>query len=83
MQRPTWSPQFDLDEIGGIPSKGDYPPRAKVAKLPFNGAASLPVALVRSALSLTEPHGAKRASYMQNQVLIPALVMSARTRLTI
>ena len=65
---------FDLDEIGGIPSKGAYPPRSKVAKLPFNGATFLPVALVRSALCLTEPHGAERASYMQNQVLIPALV---------
>ena len=53
---------FDLDEIGRIPSKGAYPPRAKVAKLPFNGATFLPVALVRSALCLTEPHGAERAS---------------------
>ena len=53
---------FDLDEIGRIPSKGAYPPRSKVAKPPFNGATFLPVALVRSALCLTEPHGAERAS---------------------
>ena len=31
-------PLFDLVEIGGIPLKGAYPPRSKVAKLPFNGA---------------------------------------------
>ena len=30
-------PLFDLEEIGGIPSKGAYPPRSKVPKLPFNG----------------------------------------------
>ena len=35
---------FDLAEIGGIPSKGAYPPRSKVAKLPFNGAKCAPVA---------------------------------------
>ena len=29
---------FDLKEIGGIPSKGAYDPRSKLAKLPFNGA---------------------------------------------
>ena len=61
---------FDLDEIGRIPSKDGYPPRAKVAKLPF-----LPMVLVRSAMCLAdEAHGAERASYMQNQVLLPALV---------
>ena len=65
---------FDLAEIGGIPSKGAYRPRSKVAKLPFNGAKYTPVALVRSALCVTETHGAERAAYMQNQVLIPALV---------
>ena len=80
MQRPTRSRHlFYLGEIGGIPSKGAYPPRAKVAKLPFNGATFLPVALVRSALCLTEPHGAERASYMQNQVLIPASPLWWRT----
>ena len=55
---------FDLAEIGGIPSKGAYPPRSKVAKLPFNGAKFVPVALVRSALCVTETHGAERAAYM-------------------
>ena len=65
---------FDLAEIGGIPSKGAYPPRSKVAKLPFIGAKFVPVALVRSALCVTETHGAERAAYMQNQVLVPALV---------
>ena len=65
---------FDLAEIGGIPSKGAYPPRSKVAKLPFNGAKYVPVALVRSALCVTEKHGAERAVYMQHQVLIPALL---------
>ena len=44
---------FGLAEIGGIPSKGAYPPRSKVAKLPFNGAKFVPVALVRSALCVT------------------------------
>ena len=36
VQRPTRSPQhlFDLGESGGIPSKGAYPQRTKVAKLP-------------------------------------------------
>ena len=67
-------PLFDLEEIGGIPSKGAYPPWSKVAKLPFNGAAFTPVAFVRSELCVTETHGAERAGYMQNQVLIPALV---------
>ena len=67
-------PLFDLVEIGGIPSKGAYPPRSKVAKLPFNGAKFVPVALVRSALCVTETHGAERAGYMQMQVLIPALL---------
>ena len=38
-------PLFDLVEIGGIPSKGAYPPRSKAAKLPFNGAKFAPVAL--------------------------------------
>ena len=65
---------FGLAEIGGIPSKGAYPPRSKVAKLPFNGAKFVPVALVRSALCVTEMHGAERAVYMQHQVLIPALL---------
>ena len=69
MQRPTRSPQapFDLDEIGGIPSKGAYLPRSQVAKPPFNGATFIPVAFVRSALCLTrltKAHGAERASYM-------------------
>ena len=35
-------PLFDLEEIGGIPSKGAYPPRSKVAKLPFNREALIP-----------------------------------------
>jgi len=61
-------------EIGGIPSKGAYLLRSKVAKLPFNGAKFIPVALVRSALCVTETHGAERAGYMQMQVLIPALL---------
>ena len=65
---------FDLAEIGGIPSKGAYPPRPKVAKLPFNEAKFAPVALVRSALCVTEAHGAEKAVYMQHQVLIPALM---------
>ena len=65
---------FDLEEIGGIPSKGAYPQRSKVAKLPFNGAMFTPVDFVRSALCVTETHGAERAEYMQSQVLIPALV---------
>ena len=56
-----------------MPSKGAYPPRSKVAKLPFNGAAFIPMAFVRSALCLTEAHGAERAGHMQNQVLIPAV----------
>ena len=64
---------FDLKEIGGIPSKGAYDPRSKVAKLPFNGAKFATMALVRSALCVTETHGAERAAHMQNQVLIPAL----------
>ena len=59
-------PLFDLEEIGGIPSKGAYPPRSKVAKLPFNGAATTPVALVRSELCVTEKHGAERAEHMQH-----------------
>ena len=67
-------PLFDLVEICGIPSKGAYPPRSKVAKLPFNGAKFVPVALVRSALCVTEAHGAERAGYMQMQVLIPDLL---------
>ena len=45
-----------------------------MVKLPFNGAAFTPVAFVRSALCITEAHGAERAGHMQNQVLIPALV---------
>ena len=67
-------PLFDLAEIGGIPSKGAYPPRSKVAKLPFNEAKFVPVALVRSALCVTEAHGAERAVYMLQQVLLPALM---------
>ena len=65
---------FDLAEIGGIPSKGAYPPRSKVAKLPFNGAKFVPVALVRSALCVTEAHGSERAVCMQQEVLLPALM---------
>ena len=64
---------FDLKEIGGIPSKGAYDPRSKLAKLPFNGAKFSTMALVRSALCVTEAHGAERAAHMMNQVLIPAL----------
>ena len=64
---------FDLKEIGGIPSKGAYDPRSKLAKLPFNGAKFSTMALVRSALCVTETHGAERAAHMMNQVLIPAL----------
>ena len=64
---------FDLKEIGGIPSKGAYDPRSKLAKLPFNGAKFSTMALVRSALCVTETHGAERAALMMNQVLIPAL----------
>ena len=64
---------FDLKEIGGIPSKGDYDPRSKLAKLPFNGAKFSTMALVRSALCVTETHGAERAAFMMDQVLIPAL----------
>ena len=64
---------FDLKEIGGIPSKGAYDPSSKVAKLPFNGAKFATMALVRSALCVTEAHGAERAAHMMNQVLIPAL----------
>ena len=60
-------PLFDLEEIGGISWKGAYPPRSKVAKLPFNGAMFVPVALVRSALRVTEAHGAERAGYMQDR----------------
>jgi len=45
-----------------------------VAKLPFNGAKFIPVALMRSALCVIEAHGAERAGYMQMQVLIPALL---------
>ena len=41
---------FDLAEIGGIPPKGAYVPRYKVAKLLFNGAKFTTMALVRSAL---------------------------------
>ena len=67
-------PLFGLVEIGGIPSKGAYLLRSKVAKLPFNGAKFIPVALVRSALCVTETHGAERAGYMQMQVLVPALL---------
>ena len=62
-------PLFDLEEIGEIPSEGAYPPRAKVSKLPSNGVAFIPVAFVRSALCVTETHGAERAGYMQSQVL--------------
>ena len=64
---------FDLKEIGGIPSKGDYDPRSKLAKLPFNGAKFSTMALVRSALCVTESHGSERAAFMMDQVLIPAL----------
>ena len=64
---------FDLPEIGGIPSKGDYPPRSKLAKLPFDGAKFGTVALVRSVMCVTETHGAERAAYMMDQVLLPAL----------
>ena len=64
---------FDLPEIGGIPSKGDYPPRSKLAKLPFDGAKFGTVALVRSVLCVNETHGAERAAYMMDQVLLPAL----------
>ena len=64
---------FDLKEIGGIPSKGAHDPRSKLAKLPFNGAKFPTMALVRSALCVTEAHGAERAAHMMNQVLIPAL----------
>ena len=64
---------FDLKEIGGIPSKGDYDPRSKLAKLPFNGAKLSTMALVRSALCVTEAHGAERAAFIMNQVLVPAL----------
>ena len=53
---------IDLPEIGGIPSKGDYPPRSKLAKLPFNGAKFGVVALVRSVMCVTEAHGAERAA---------------------
>ena len=67
-------PLFDLEEISGTPSKGSYPPRSKVAKLPFNGTAFTPVGFVRLALCVTETHGAERAGHMHNQVLIPALV---------
>jgi len=74
VQRPTRSRHlFYLGEIGGIPSKGAYPPRSKAANLPFNGATFIPVAFVRSALCLTETYGAERDSHMQNQVLVPAL----------
>ena len=45
-----------------------------MAKLPFNRAAFIPVAFVRSALCVTETHGSERAGHMQNQVLILALV---------
>ena len=65
---------FDLSEIGGIPSKGDYPPRSKLAKLPFDGAKFGTVALVRSVMCVTEPHGAERAAFMMDQVLVPALL---------
>jgi len=64
---------FDLPEIGGIPSKGDYPPRSKLAKLPFDGAKFGTVALVRSVMCVTETHGAERAAFMMDQVLLPAL----------
>ena len=64
---------FDLKEIGGIPSKGAYDPRSKLAKLPFNGAKFATMALVRSVLCVTETHGAERAAFMMDQVLIPAL----------
>ena len=57
-----------------MPSKGAYPPRSKVAMLPFNRAKFVPVALVRSALCVTETHGAERVGYTQMQVLIPALL---------
>ena len=68
---------FDLKEIGGIPSKGAYDPRSKVAKLPFNGAKFSTMALVRSALCVPEAHGAERAAHMMNQVTIPALIALA------
>ena len=64
---------FDLKEIGGIPSKGAYDPRSKLAKLPFNGAKFATMALVRSVMCVTETHGAERAAFMMDQVLIPAL----------
>ena len=70
----AYRPLFDLKEIGGIPSKGAYDPRSKLAKLPFNGAKFSTMALVRSALCVTETHGAERAAHMMNQVLIPALM---------
>ena len=41
---------------------------------PFNGAKFTPAALVRSALCVTEAHGAEWAGFMQMQVLIPALL---------
>ena len=64
---------FDLKEIGGIPSKGAYDPRSKAVKLPFNGAKFATMALVHSALCVTEMHGSGRAAHMQHQVLTPAL----------
>ena len=45
-------PLFDLS--AAFQSKGAYPPRPKVAKLPFNEATFTPVAFVRSALCVTE-----------------------------
>ena len=56
----AYRPLFDLKEIGGIPSKGAYDPCSKLAKLPFNGAKFSTMALVRSALCVTETHGAER-----------------------
>ena len=70
----AYRPLFDLKEISGIPPKGAYDPRSKLAKLPFNGAKFSTMALVRSALCVTETHGAARAAHMMNQVLIPALM---------
>ena len=63
----------DLKVIGGIASRGDYPPRAKLIKIPFNGQKYATMAIVRSALCLTEAHGSERTVIMKNQVLLPAL----------
>ena len=42
---------FDLKEIDGIPSKGAYDPRSKLAKLPFNGAKFSTMVCARCRLS--------------------------------